>query len=78
MFAVNRPARRFESLAAQLCPQSSEFREGLVLAALFFEAEQTVMPSELAETFAMTRGSISHCVSSLEAKGKPFEEEESS
>ncbi|MGO9776050.1 MAG: MarR family winged helix-turn-helix transcriptional regulator [Terracidiphilus sp.] len=70
MFAVNRAARRFESLAAQVfAADHLNFLEGLVLAALFFEAEQTVMPSELAETFAMTRGNISHCVSSLEAKG---------
>ena len=27
------------------------------------------MPSELAETFKTTRGNVSHCVSSLEAKG---------
>jgi DNA-binding MarR family transcriptional regulator len=28
-----------------------------------------VKPSELAATFATTRGSVSHCISSLEAKG---------
>ena len=27
------------------------------------------MPSQLAETFGTTRGNVSHCVSSLEAKG---------
>ena len=70
MFAVNRAARRFESLAAQVFTADNlNFLEGLVLAALFFEAERTVKPSELAETFATTRGNISHCVSSLEAKG---------
>jgi DNA-binding MarR family transcriptional regulator len=43
--------------------------EGLVLAAIFFEAPQPVKPSQLAETFGTTRGNVSHCVSSLEAKG---------
>ncbi|MGA3264080.1 MAG: MarR family transcriptional regulator [Terracidiphilus sp.] len=70
MFAVNRTARRFESLAAQvLAADGLSFLEGLVLAALFFEAPRQVKPSRLAETFATTRGNVSHCVSSLEAKG---------
>jgi DNA-binding MarR family transcriptional regulator len=70
MFAVSRAARRFESLAAQtLASDNLNFLEGLVLAALFFEAEQSVMPSQLAETFGTTRSNVSHCVSSLEAKG---------
>jgi DNA-binding MarR family transcriptional regulator len=70
MFAVNRAARRFESLAAQaLASDSLNFLEGLVLAATFFEAPQSVKPSQLAETFGTTRGNVSHCVSSLEAKG---------
>jgi DNA-binding MarR family transcriptional regulator len=70
MFAVNRAARRFDSLAAQaLAGDSLNFLEGLVLAAMFFEAPRGVMPSQLAETFGTTRGNVSHCVSSLEAKG---------
>jgi DNA-binding MarR family transcriptional regulator len=70
LFAVNRAARRFESLTAQvLAADDIGFLEGLVLAALFFESPRRVMPSQLAETFATTRGNISHCVSSLEAKG---------
>jgi len=70
MFAVNRAARRFESLAARvLAPDGLHFLEALVLAALFFEAPRQVKPSELAETFSTTRGNISHCVSSLEARG---------
>ena len=40
-----------------------------MLAAIFFEAPQPVTPSQLAETFGTTRGNVSHCVSSLEAKG---------
>ena len=70
MFAVNRAARRFESLATQVfAADNLNFLEGLVVAALFFETAQPVKPSELAETFGTTRGNVSHCVSSLEAKG---------
>jgi DNA-binding MarR family transcriptional regulator len=43
--------------------------EGLVLAALFFDEPQLATPSQLAETFGTTRGNVSHCISSLEAKG---------
>jgi DNA-binding MarR family transcriptional regulator len=70
MFAVNRAARRFESLTTQvLADDSLGFIEGLVLAAIFFEAPRPVKPSQLAETFGTSRGNVSHCVSSLEAKG---------
>jgi DNA-binding MarR family transcriptional regulator len=70
MFAVSRAARRFESLAGRtLAADKLSFLEGLMLAALFFEAPKPVKPSELAETFATSRGNVSHCISSLEAKG---------
>jgi DNA-binding MarR family transcriptional regulator len=70
MFTVSRAARRFEALAARaLADDELSFLEGLVLAALFFEAPQPVKPSQLAETFGTTRGNVSHCLSSLEAKG---------
>ena len=70
MFAVNRAARRFESLATRvLASDGLGFLEALVLAALFFEAPRQVKPSQLAETFSTTRGNLSHCISSLEAKG---------
>jgi DNA-binding MarR family transcriptional regulator len=70
LFAVNRAARRFDSLTAQvLAADSLGFLEGLVLAAIFFEAPRLVKPSQLAETFGTTRGNVSHCISSLEAKG---------
>ena len=70
MFAVNRAARRFESLTARvLAADNLGFLEALVLAALFFEAPRQVKPSQLAETFATTRGNLSHCISALEAKG---------
>jgi DNA-binding MarR family transcriptional regulator len=70
MFAVNRAARRFESLISRVfAADGLGFLEALILAALFFEAPRQVKPSQLAETFATTRGNLSHCVSSLEAKG---------
>jgi DNA-binding MarR family transcriptional regulator len=70
MFAVGRAARRFEALAAvTLAGDKLSFLEGLTLAALFFESPQAVKPSQLAATFGMTRGNISHCISSLEDKG---------
>lgn len=70
MFVVGRAARRFEALSATaLVADQLSFLEGLMLAAIFFEAPKPVKPSHLAETFATTRGNVSHCVSSLEAKG---------
>jgi DNA-binding MarR family transcriptional regulator len=70
MFAAKRAARRFESLANHaFAADSLNFLEGLVLAAMFFEAPEPVKPSRLAETFGTTRGNVSHCIFSLEAKG---------
>ena len=70
MFAASRAARQFEALAVRvLAPDRLSFLEGLTLAALFFESPRPVKPSQLAETFATTRGNVSHCISSLEARG---------
>ena len=70
MFAVNRAARRFESVTAQvLAGDGMGFLEGLILAAVFFESPRQLKPSQLAETLGTTRGNVSHCVSSLEGKG---------
>src|SRR6202021_3576766 len=70
MFEVNRASRRFDGLAGRVLQGDGlSFLEGLVLAAIFFEAPEPVKPSQLAETFGTTRGNVSHCVSSLEAKG---------
>ena len=70
MFAVTHAARRFDALATRaLAGDELTFLEGLVLAALFFEAPKFVKPSQLAETFGTTRGTVSHCVTALEAKG---------
>lgn len=70
MFTVKRAARHFDRIAAEaFADDDLGFMEGLVLAALFFEAPRPIKPSDLAATFATTRGNISHSVSSLEAKG---------
>jgi DNA-binding MarR family transcriptional regulator len=70
IFAVTRAARRLDALVANLLAADDlGFLESLVLAGLFFEAPRQVKPSELAATFAITRGSVSHCISSLEARG---------
>jgi DNA-binding MarR family transcriptional regulator len=70
VFAVNRAARRFESMTTRLLANDNlSFLEGLILAAVFFESPQQIKPSHLAVTLGTTRGNISHCVSSLESKG---------
>lgn len=70
MFTIKRAARRFDAMAAEaFLADNLGFMEGLVLAAIFFEAPEPVKPSQLAGTFNTTRGNISHAVSSLEAKG---------
>lgn len=70
LFAIRQASRHFESITARLLAADRvAFLEGLVLAALFFEAPAPVKPSQLAATFDTTRGNVSHCISSLEAKG---------
>src|SRR5580692_8393648 len=70
MFAISRAARRFDALASEtLAADGLGFFEGLLLAAVYFEAPKPVKPSHLAETFATTRSNVSHCIASLEAKG---------
>ena len=70
VFQASRIARRMEaSLNAILREEGLTFFEALMLAAIFFEKREGIKPSDLAETFQTTRGNVSHCVSSLEAKG---------
>lgn len=57
------------SLNLVLLGEGLTFFESLVLAAIFFEKKGGVKPSYLAESFQTTRGNVSHCISSLEAKG---------
>ncbi|MBS1823371.1 MAG: winged helix-turn-helix transcriptional regulator [Acidobacteria bacterium] len=68
VFQTTRVARRMEaSLNAVLRHEELTLSESLMLAAIFLEKKR-VRPSELARTFETTRGNVSHCVSSLEAK----------
>src|SRR5579859_2893026 len=70
IFQASRIARRMEaSLNLILQEEGLTFFEALILAAIFFEKKGDIKPSSLAETFQTTRGNVSHCISSLEAKG---------
>lgn len=70
LFEISWAARKFEShLAQQLSHGEVTFLEALVLVSILFEKPMSISPSRLAETFSTTRGNISHCISSLEAKG---------
>ena len=70
VFQTSRVARRMEaSLNAVLRQEGLTFMESLTLAAIFFEKKGAIKPSDLAATFQTTRGNVSHCISSLEAKG---------
>lgn len=70
VFQASRIVRRMEgSLNAILRDEGLTFFESLILAAIFLEKKGEIQPSELARTFQTTRGNVSHCVSSLEAKG---------
>jgi len=70
VFQASRIARRMEAyLNLILREEGLTFFEALMLAAIFFEKKGGVKPSDLAGTFQTTRGNVSHCISSLEAKG---------
>lgn len=67
---TSRVARRMEaSLNLVLKDEEVTAFEALVLAAIFFERRGEIKPSALAEAFETTRSNVSHCISSLEAKG---------
>jgi DNA-binding MarR family transcriptional regulator len=70
IFQASRIARRMDaSLNLVLQDEGVTAFEALVLAAIFFEKRGEIKPSALAEAFETTRGNVSHCISSLEAKG---------
>jgi DNA-binding MarR family transcriptional regulator len=70
LFQISRSARRLDALLTRILHEEEiTFFEALVLAAIFFEKKRGTRPTELAETFQTTRGNVSHCISSLEAKG---------
>jgi DNA-binding MarR family transcriptional regulator len=67
---ASRMARRMEaSLNVVLKDEEVTAFEAMVLAAIFFEKRGEIKPSALAEAFETTRSNVSHCISSLEAKG---------
>ena len=57
------------SLAVVLEGEALSVFEAMVLVAIFFEKRGEIKPSALALAFQTTRGNVSHCISSLEAKG---------
>lgn len=70
VFQISHSARRIDALLNRILRgEEVTFFEALILAAIFFEKKGGIKPSELAETFQTTRGNVSHCISSLEAKG---------
>jgi DNA-binding MarR family transcriptional regulator len=70
VFQISHSARRIDALLNRILrDEEVTFFEALILAAILFEKKGGIKPSELAETFQTTRGNISHCLSSLEAKG---------
>jgi DNA-binding MarR family transcriptional regulator len=70
VFQASRIARRMDaSLNLVLQDEGVTAFEAMILAAIFFEKRGEIKPSALAETFQTTRGNVSHCISSLEAKG---------
>jgi DNA-binding MarR family transcriptional regulator len=70
IFQASRIARKMDaSLNLVLQDEGLTAFESLVLAAIFFEKKGGIKPSALAEAFQTTRGNVSHCLSSLEAKG---------
>ncbi len=70
IFQANRVARKMDaSLNVVLQQEEVTVFEALILAAIFFEKRGEIQPSALAEAFQTTRGNVSHCISSLEAKG---------
>ncbi len=70
VFQISVSARRLDGcLTRILRPEGVTFFEALMLAAIFFEKKRGIKPSELAKTLEATRGNVSHCISSLEAKG---------
>jgi DNA-binding MarR family transcriptional regulator len=67
---ASRMARRMEaSLNVVLKDEEVTAFEAMVLAAIFFEKRGEIKPSAPAEAFETTRSNVSHCISSLEAKG---------
>lgn len=69
IFAINTAYEMIiPSLNKQLKKEDVNLLQGLVLTALFFEDDQSITPSKLADLFKTTRGNMSHIISHLEYK----------
>jgi DNA-binding MarR family transcriptional regulator len=70
LFAIRRASRLFDTYLGRILKSGdTSFMEALVLVSILFEEPKAIKPSELADTLAVTRGNVSHCISTLEAKG---------
>lgn len=70
LFEVNRASRLMDRHMSRILGSGDlHLMEALVLVAIFFEDPRGLKPSQLSEAMCTTRGNISHCISSLEAKG---------
>lgn len=74
VYQIRRAAQVLTAQLEQMLQATPEgrdlsFLEALLLVSIFLEDPRPAQPSRLADTFSTTRGNISHCVSSLEAKG---------
>ena len=74
VYQIRRAAQVLTAQVEEMLEGSPEgrdlsFLEALLLVSIFLEDPQPAQPSRLADTFSTTRGHISHCISSLEAKG---------
>lgn len=70
IFAINTAYEMIiPNLNKKLKKEGVNLLQGLVMTALFFEDDQKVTPSRLADLFKTTRGNMSHIISHLEYKG---------
>ena len=70
LYAVVRAARLLEGKWNRVLEtEAVTLLQGLMLVAVMFEEPGQVTPSQLAVQFGVTRGTVSHCLSALEAAG---------
>jgi len=70
LVAITRASRTLETqLSRRFQEKGLSFSAALILVSIFFEEPKRVTPSQLGEILSMTRGNVSHCLSSLEAQG---------
>lgn len=70
IFMLDRTSRTLlSSVSATLKPEKLSFLQSLVLVAIFFENDNSALPSTLARSFQTTKANMSHCLSALERLG---------